>query len=69
MSEDRPQYQAERTVPTNAEIAEKLRAMSIASLEGRAALARPLEAIVVRQMVTTKRGLINEHVHLPRKLC
>jgi len=38
MSEDRPQYQAERdTVPTNAEIAERLRAMSIASLEGRAA--------------------------------
>jgi len=29
MSEDRPQYQAERdTVPTNAEIAERLRALS-----------------------------------------
>ncbi len=29
MSEDRPQYQAERdTVPTNAEIAERLRQMS-----------------------------------------
>ena len=25
MREDRPQYQAERTVPTNAEIAERLR--------------------------------------------
>ena len=30
MSEDRPQYQAERdTVPTNAEIAERLRMLSI----------------------------------------
>ena len=28
MSEDRPQYQAERTVPTNAEIADRLRALS-----------------------------------------
>ena len=28
MSEDRPQYQAERTVPTNAEIAERLRSLS-----------------------------------------
>ena len=28
MSEDRPQYQAERTVPTNAEIAERLRTLS-----------------------------------------
>lgn len=28
MSEDRPQYQAERTVPTPAEIAERLRALA-----------------------------------------
>ena len=34
MSEDRPQYQAERTVPMNAEIAERLRAMSIAEFSG-----------------------------------
>ena len=28
MSEDRPQYQAERTVPSRAEIADRLRALS-----------------------------------------